>query len=379
MKKFLLPVAFLLVLSSFASAQQALSIESSAVAIESVSAAKDSMNIAGVSAAPVAKKKGFKDLFDNDNFANTAGPRLNPRAFSFVEDYIEKNSKDLEEMRGWGRPYFNVMDAILISYNLPKELKYLAVIESRLHTSAVSWAGAVGPWQLMPATAKVLGLKVNHKTDERTNYIKSTHAAAKYLNDLYDQFGDWLLVIAAYNGGAGNVLKAIRKSGSRNFWDLQYYLPAESRNHVKKFIGTHYIFEGQGGLTTLTKKETDENYGVNGTYIFNRKLSSAELEEAKSQTISGKYHSMVIAKNIVMAITDFNRYNPDFDKVMASANNSYEIKLPADKMELFNANRYQILNESIQLLLNNAVNGAAAGTPSSSKDSAIMATKTAKK
>jgi membrane-bound lytic murein transglycosylase D len=379
MKKFLLLFGFLLILGSSASAQQALSIESSAVAIESVSAAKDSMNTAGVSAAPGSKKKGFKDLFDNDNFANTTGPRLNPRAFSFVEDYIEKNSKDLEEMRGWGRPYFNVMDAILISYNLPKELKYLAVIESRLHTSAVSWAGAVGPWQLMPVTARVLGLKVNHKTDERTNYIKSTHAAAKYLNDLYDQFGDWLLVIAAYNGGAGNVLKAMRKSGSRNFWDLQYYLPAESRNHVKKFIGTHYIFEGQGGLTTLTKKETDENYGVNGTYIFNRKLSTAELEEAKSQTISGKYHSMVIAKNILMLITDFNRYNPDFDKVMASVNNSYEIKLPADKMELFNANRYQILNESIQLLLNNAVNGATAGTPSSSKDSAIMATKTAKK
>jgi len=257
-------------------------------------------------------------------------------------------------------------------------LKYLAVIESRLHTSAVSWAGAVGPWQLMPATARILGLRVNHKVDERTNYIKSTHAAAKYLNSLYDQFGDWLLVIAAYNGGAGNVLKAIRKSGSRNFWDLQYYLPAESRNHVKKFIGTHYIFEGQGGLTTLTKKETDENYGVNGTYIFSRRLTEKELAEARSQTISGKYFSSVIAKNIVMDPADFNRYNPDFDKVMASANNSYEIKLPADKLELFNANKYQILNESIQQLLSNAMNGNAA-PPSAAKDSMIMATKMAKK
>ncbi|MEP6728693.1 MAG: hypothetical protein ABJC98_22910, partial [Bacteroidota bacterium] len=168
--------------------------------------------------------------------------------------------------------------------------------------------------------------------------------------------------------------------GSRNFWDLQYYLPAESRNHVKKFIGTHYIFEGQGGLTTLTKKETDENYGVNGTYIFNRRLTAAELEEAKSQTISGKYYSTVIGKNIVMEMTDFNRYNPDFDKVMASANSTYEIKLPAEKLELFNANKYQILNESIQLLLNNAVNATAASTStSSSKDSINMATKMAKK
>ncbi|MEO5593010.1 MAG: lytic transglycosylase domain-containing protein [Chitinophagaceae bacterium] len=379
MKEFLL-LGFLLALLSFANAQQAVSLESSAVAIETVSAAKDSIKTVTAAAVPVAKKKGFKDLFDNDNLANNAGPRLNPRAISFVQDYIEKNTEDLEDMRGWGKPYFNVMDAILISYKLPKELKYLAVIESRLHTSAVSWAGAVGPWQLMPATARVLGLKVNHKTDERTNYIKSTRAAARYLNDLYDQFGDWLLVIAAYNGGPGNVQKAIRKSGSRNFWDLQYYLPAESRNHVKKFIGTHYIFEGQGGLTTLTKKETDENYGLNGTYIFNRRLTAAELEEAKSQTISGKYYSTVIGKNIVMEMTDFNRYNPDFDKVMASANSTYEIKLPAEKLELFNANKYQILNESIQLLLNNAVNATAASTStSSSKDSINMATKMAKK
>ena len=378
MKKLLLLAVLLFSLVSFAGAQQAVSLESSSAAIRSVSAVKDSlfkdstrMFSTAVAPVAVAKKKEFKDLFDNDQ-ANIAGPRLNPRAISFVQDYIEKNRDDLEEMKGWGKPYFNVMDAILISHHLPKELKYLAVIESRLHTSAVSWAGAVGPWQLMPATARTLGLKVTRKKDERTNYIKSTNAAARYLNDLYDQFGDLLLVIAAYNGGAGNVLKAIRKSGSRNFWDLQYFLPAESRNHVKKFIGTHYIFEGQGGLCTLTKKETDENYGLNGTYIFNRKLTPAELDKVRTQTLSGKYYSGVIAKNIVMDIADFNRYNPDFDKVMASANNSYDIKLPADKMELFNANKYQILNESIQRLLNSAL--TTVSIPSS-KDSSVMVKK----
>jgi membrane-bound lytic murein transglycosylase D len=356
MKKFLLlnALSYLLLISSMA--QQT-------VAIETFAPVKDTGTESKIIAAATeanTQKKGFKDLFENEGLANTAGPRLNPRAVSFVEDYIEKNNKDLSEMKGWGKPYFNVMDAILISHNLPKELKYLAVIESRLHTSALSWAGAVGPWQLMPATAKVLGLKVNRKIDERTNYIKSTHAASKYLNDLYEQFGDWLLVIAAYNGGPGNVLKAMRKSGSKNFWDLQYYLPAESRNHVKKFIGTHYIFEGQGGLTTLTKKETDENYGVNGVYVFNRRLTADELNTSKAQTVSGKYLSIIIAKNVMMEIMDFNRYNPDFDKVMASANNNYEIKLPADKMELFNANKYQILNESIQLILSRATN---AGLP----------------
>lgn len=376
MKKFLLSLVSLGFIS-FASAQKVVELQSTAVAFHSVAAVKDSLLkdsvlVVAPAAAPVAKKKGFKDLFDNDQAA-IAGPRLNPRAISFVQDYMEKNSEDLESMKAWGKPYFNVMDMILVSHNLPKELKYLAVIESRLHTGAVSWAGAVGPWQLMPATARLLGLKVSRKKDERTNYIKSTHAAARYLTDLYDQFGDWLLVIAAYNGGAGNVLKAIRKSGSRNFWDLQYYLPAESRNHVKKFIGTHYIFEGQGGLTTLTKKETDENYGVNGVYVFNRRLTADELSQASTQTISGKYYSTVIARNIVMDMADFSRYNPDFDKVMAGASNSYELKLPADKMDRFVANKYQILNESIQFLLTSATATA------TTKDSLQMATKMAKK
>jgi membrane-bound lytic murein transglycosylase D len=349
MKRFLLLSALGFVLLSDVKGQRM-------VALESFAPKKDTsvdIETASLSAEKNAQKKGFKDLFDNENTFVTAGPKLNPRAASFVQDFIEKNSKDLTEMKEWGKPYFNVMDAILVSHSLPKELKYLAVIESRLHNSAISWAGAVGPWQLMPVTARILGLKVSRKIDERTNYVKSTHAAARYLNDLYDQFGDWLLVIAAYNGGPGNVLKAIRKSGSTNFWDLQNFLPAESRNHVKKFIGTHYIFEGQGGLTTLTKKETDDNY-ANGLYILNRKLSDDEMSASKTQTVSGKYQSVVISKILLMNIIDFNRYNPDFDKVMASANNSYEIRLPAEKMELFNANKYQILNESIQLILNNA-------------------------
>ena len=377
MKQFILPIGFLLV-TTIVFGQTAVSIES-AVAIQPIGAIKkDSTIILAAATTSVAKQKGFKDLFVNDQL-NIAGPRLNPRALSFVQDYIEKNADDLESMKGWGKPYFNVMDGILSSHKLPKELKYLAVIESRLHTGAVSWAGAVGPWQLMPVTARLLGLKVSHKIDERTNYVKSTHAAARYLNDLYDQFGDWLLVIAAYNGGPGNVLKAIRKSGSRNFWDLQYYLPAESRNHVKKFIGTHYIFEGQGSLCTLTKKETDENYSADGLYNFNRRLTAMEAEDAKSQTISGKYHSVIIAKNLMMDLGDFSRYNPDFDKVMASANNSYEIKLPPAKMELFNANKYQILNESIQLLLTNATNTAANTANAALKDSMQAATKVAKK
>lgn len=291
-------------------------------------------------------------------YNSSNGIRLNPRAIQFVQDYMEKNGDDLRKMKSWARPYFNLIENILKKYGLPAELKYLAVIESELKSTATSWAGAVGPWQLMPETARILGLKVTHSHDERKDYYKSTHAAAKYLRDLYREFGDWLLVIAAYNGGPANVYYAIKKcNGNRNFWNIQYYLPAETRMHVKKFIGTHYIFEGQGSVTTLTKAEVTEQLGVTATYLINRRLTTAELNNAKSMDVSGKYYSAAIAKNIMMDLSEFNRYNPDFDAIMAGADNAYEMKLPADKMELFVANKYIILNESVQMLLSGATVG----------------------
>ena len=124
--------------------------------------------------------------------------------------------------------------------------------------------------------------------------------------------------------------------------------------HVKKFICTHYIFEGQGSVTTLTKAEITEQLGVTATYLINRRLTSDELTNAKSMEVSGKYYSGAIVKNIMMDPAEFNRYNPDFDAIMGSNNNAYEIKLPADKMELFVANKYIILNESVQMLLSGA-------------------------
>jgi membrane-bound lytic murein transglycosylase D len=293
-----------------------------------------------------------RELFVAASLGGSNGVRLNPKALSFVADYMKENWDELQGMRSWGRPYFNLIENVLTQYGLPRKLKYLAVIESNLKPTALSKVGAVGPWQLMPQTARDLGLKVARGNDERKNYYKSTRAAALYLRDLYNELGDWLLVIAAYNTGTSNVYHAIRRSGSRNFWDLQYYLPAESRIHVKKFIGTQYTFEGQGSVTTLTKEEATEQLSGSSMYVFNRKLSGEELINARTVSISGKYHSSVIARYTFLDSATFSRYNPDFDKIMASSNNSYDLKLPADKMELFASNKYQILNESVQLLLN---------------------------
>lgn len=284
-------------------------------------------------------KDAFKNLFETETSEGINSTRLNPKAISFVQDYMEDNAERLNKMKSWGKPYFDLIGDIFTQHGLPVELKYLSVIESDLKSSAVSWAGAVGPWQFMPQTAKDYGLTVTRKRDDRRDYKKSTHAAAKYLNDLFDIYNDWLLVVAAYNCGAGNVNTAIRKSGSHNFWDLQYYLPAESRNHVKKFIATHYIMEGDGGLTTLTKKEREN--------LLNAATSDPN---APTLNVSGKYTAAAIASTIQMNITDFNKLNPNFDKALA-ANGNYTLRLPADKMGLFNANKSQILEQSVRMML----------------------------
>ncbi len=293
-------------------------------------------------------KNGFKSLFSASTFdpSKPYVTQLNPKAVPFVQDYIQKRGNALEKMKVWGRPYFDMYDGILAQHGLPKELKYLSVIESELMPNLVSIAGAVGPWQIMASEAKRMGLKVNgSRSDERTNYIKSTHAASKILKELYGQFNDWILVIAAYNCGSGRMRQAIRKSGSRNFWELQAYLPLETRNHVKKFIGTHYIFEGSGGLTTMTASEVHD---------FNQRLiakvESADDGKTSIIEVSGKYQAFVVARHLGLDIAEFNALNPQFDKLL-SAGNKYNLRIPKDKMELFTSKKNNILNESVQAMI----------------------------
>ncbi|MFN8250657.1 MAG: lytic transglycosylase domain-containing protein [Ferruginibacter sp.] len=300
-------------------------------------------------------KYGFKNLFTRYSYnpSMAYNSQINPSAIGFIEDYMDAHGKHLIKMKGWGQPYFNLIESILMQYGLPRELKYIAVIESNLSAGATSYKGAGGPWQFMPYTAREYGLVVNGYYDERRDYTRSTHAAARYLLTLYRQLHDWLLVMAAYNGGPGRVYSAIKRSGSRNFWNLQYYLPAESRTYVKRFIATHYIMEGGGGVTTSV---ANNNPGVqvngNGANPFDIKptLTQEELETTATQTISGKYNSLIIAKNLSLDIIQFNRFNPQFDDMIAS-NGNYDLRLPNEKMQLFLANKYSILNECVQVLL----------------------------
>jgi membrane-bound lytic murein transglycosylase D len=275
---------------------------------------------------------------------------LSLEALDFIENYRRKNEGGLRSMKNWGAFLLSSMERILVQNGIPKQLVYVAIIESDLQNSCVSWCGASGIWQFMPETARNYGLYVGNGLDERFDWYKSTFAAAKYLKELYILFDDWLLALASYNGGPGRVRAAIRKSGSRNFWDLQYYLPAESRTYVKKFIATQYIMDGSTGIASVDFNNYQPKPFFNplakgAVAIDTLKNKMKEIE------ISGRYNSLVIAKNIMLDIISFNILNPGFDDDIAKNSSSYLLRLPEDKMELFNANRLQIMNESLQLFL----------------------------
>ena len=159
----------------------------------------------------------------------------------FIDRYMGRLRHSVSFMLGAANFYVPIFEEALEAYQVPLELKYLPVIESALNPKAVSRVGATGLWQFMLGTGKQYGLEVNSLVDERRDPVRASYAAARYLRDLYRIFGDWNLVIAAYNCGPGNINKAIRRSGGfKDYWQLYPYLPAETRGYVPAFIAANY-------------------------------------------------------------------------------------------------------------------------------------------
>ena len=160
----------------------------------------------------------------------------------FIDRYAVRLRHSISYMLGACNFYMPIFEEALEAYQLPLELKYLPIIESALTPTAVSRAGAAGLWQFMLTTGRHYDLKVNSLVDERRDPVKSSYAAARYLSDLYKIFGDWNLVIAAYNCGPGNINKAIhRANGNKDYWQIYPYLPNETRGYVPAFIAANYI------------------------------------------------------------------------------------------------------------------------------------------
>jgi membrane-bound lytic murein transglycosylase D len=168
----------------------------------------------------------------------------NPALESVIKSFLKNRRSYFEKLMGLSHYYFPMFERELDNYNIPLEMKYLAIVESALKPRARSRVGATGLWQFMFTTGKQYGLEVSSYVDERSDPIKSTEAASVYLSKLYEVFGDWDLALAAYNSGPGNVSKAIRRSGGyQNYWNIRHNLPRETAGYVPAFLATMYIFE----------------------------------------------------------------------------------------------------------------------------------------
>jgi len=183
-------------------------------------------------------KHRVENLDDRLNYHFTA------EVDSFVQIYYHQRISVITKSLRRSETYFPYIDSVLVAHNIPWKLRYIAVIESVLDPSAVSPAGATGMWQFMPGTARMYGLQVNDEIDERLDYKKSTIAAARYLKDLKDQFGDWFLAMAAYNCGPGNIRSHIRRAdGNYCFQKIKQTLPQETYEYVPKFTAISYLME----------------------------------------------------------------------------------------------------------------------------------------
>ncbi len=223
----------------------------------------------------------------------------------YIDLYTIRKRKLSSKILAWSNYYFPAFEEALDREKMPLELKYLAVIESALNPQATSPVGAGGMWQFMPATGRMYGLKTTHYYDERRDVTKATDAAIKYLRNSYRIYGDWLLVIASYNCGPGNVNKAIKRAGGiKNFWAVQQYLPKETRGYVPAFIGAAYMMNYAAEHNIYPSDEVVINFHTDTVHIDNR-YSLPQLAEALQMDIEElKYYNPAIRKGIIPFSTD---------------------------------------------------------------------------
>lgn len=276
----------------------------------------------------------------------------------FIDMYSNRMRGSVAIMLGSSNFYMPIFEEALEKYGLPLELKYLPVIESALRPSATSRVGAAGLWQFMIATGKRYGLEVNTLVDERRDPVKSSDAAARYLKDLYDMFGDWGLAIAAYNCGEGNVQKALLRSGDvevKDFWSIYNKLPRETRGYVPAFIAANYIM----------------------TYYCDHGIVPMEARlPAQSDTIivTNDVQFKQISSVCNITVDELRALNPQYRHDIVPMN--YALRLPSQSIEAFILNEDSIYglkvgNAPIRRSVTGDIEGNSGGLSASTKNNKV--------
>lgn len=259
----------------------------------------------------------------------------NPILERVIKSFLKNRRSSLERLMSLSDYYFPMFEQEMSNHKIPLEMKYLAIVESALNPKARSRVGATGLWQFMYATGKSYGLEVSNYVDERSDPVRSTKAAARYLSQLYKIFGDWDLVLAAYNSGPGNVTKAMRRSnGKQNYWNLRPYLPQETAGYVPAFLATLYIFEYAKEHGFKPQKRTNHHF-VTDTIRVKQAVPFKNIAE-----ITG------------MDIQEIQFFNPSYqlDIVPYVEGKNYALRLPIEEIGKFVANEdvvYNYLSEEI--------------------------------
>src|SRR5690554_3336240 len=244
-----------------------------------------------------------------------------------IKSYIKNRKRSYERLAALSEYYFPLFEEKLAKYNIPLELKYLAIVESALNPRAVSRMGAGGLWQFMLPTGRAFNLNVDSYVDERYDPIKATEAACQYLLSLHKMYGDWDLALAAYNAGPGNVNKAIRRSGGmRNYWNIRKNLPRETQGYVPAFIATMYAFEYQKEHNIVPVKATIQRIETDTIYL-KRKMSFKQISDF-----------------VDISVDEIRFMNPSYklDIIPHSSEKANYVRLPIDRIGLFVSNEDKI-------------------------------------
>lgn len=245
----------------------------------------------------------------------------------FIDRYTGRLRRSVSYMLGASNFYMPIFEDALMAYDVPLELKYLPVIESALNPKATSRVGAAGLWQFMPSTGKQYGLEINSLVDERRDPVKSSYAAARFLRDLYKIYGDWSLVIAAYNCGPENVRKAIQRSnGKADYWSIYPYLPRETKGYVPAFIAANYVM----------------------TYYCDHNICPMRTTlpaKTDTVTVTRDVHLKQIADVCGVSLDELRTLNPQYRRDIVNGNSKPSaIRLPISVVNSFISNEDSIYN-----------------------------------